>query len=64
MWTFHSVCAAGGDGVTCDKHLGKQSAGYEKVRHIFAFYSGHSMLRYYTREINIQVHTKTVHECL
>lgn len=60
MRTFRSVCTAGGDGVTWDKHLGKQSAGYEKSKHIFAFYSGHSMLRYYTSEINIQVHTKTL----
>lgn len=61
MWTFQSVCAAGGDGVTWDGHLGKQSAGYEKVKHIFALSSGHSTLRNYTSEIDIQVHTKTMH---
>lgn len=61
MWTFQSVCAAGGDGVTWDRHLGKQSAGYEKVKHILALSSGHSMLGNYTSEIDIQVHTKTTH---
>lgn len=48
-------------GVTWDQHLGKQSAGYEKVKHIFALFSGHSTPRNYTSKTDVQVHTKTMH---